>query len=346
MKTKILQRGLFSSVIFICYALWGVSQNQLKQVPRVPLDSVKNITRIAFGSCNHQSLPQEMWENILVHRPDIWVWLGDNIYGDTRNIEKMKKKYNKQLSKPNYLTFLKYVPVIGTWDDHDFGGNNVDKSYPMKRETQQLFLDFIGEPLSSERRNQEGIYASYVFGEPGKQVKFILLDIRYHKEKPGQNSDILGEAQWKWLQEELQNSTAQIHFIATGTQFTSDKKTTERWLQFPASVKRMHDLIRTSKTPGIIFLSGDIHCGEMMVNNSPDLPYPLYEFTSSGLTHAHWGPGIKRNSYKIRNPFCGRNFGLMTINWNEPVSIKVELRDIQDFVNQEITIYLDDLRKK
>lgn len=346
MKTILLQRGLLFSVIFCYNSIIFIAQNQLKQVQRVPLDSVKQITRIAFGSCNHQSLPQEMWENILVHRPDIWVWLGDAIYGDTKKMDKMKQIFNKQLSKPNYVTFLKHVPVIGIWDDHDYGGNNVDKTYPMKRETQQLFLDFLGEPINSPRRSQEGIYTSYVFGEPGKQVKFILLDVRYHKEKPGDSSDILGEAQWNWLEKELRNSSAQIHLIATGTQFVSDKKTTERWLQFPRSVKRMYELIRSSAVPGVIFLSGDIHCGEMMVNNSADLPYPIYEFTSSGLTHGHWGPGVKRNSYKIRNPFCGRNYGLITINWNEPVSLKVELRDIQDFVNQEITIYLEDLRKK
>lgn len=341
-----MQRGLISFVIFICFAVLGISQNQLKQVQRVSLDSVKQVTRIAFGSCNHQSLPQEMWENILVHRPDIWVWLGDNVYGDTQDMEKLKRIYNKQLSKPNYVTFLKYVPVIGIWDDHDYGGNNTDKTYPMKKEAQQLFLDFIGEPLGTARRNQEGIYTSYVFGETGKQVKFILLDTRYHKEKPGDSSDILGETQWIWLENELRNSNAQINLIASGTQFNSDKKTTETWRQFPASVKRMHNLIQSLNVSGVIFLSGDIHCGEMMVNTSSELPYPLYEFTSSGITHGHWGPGIKKNSFKIRNPFCGRNYGLITINWNDPVSIKVELRDIQDFVNQEITIYLDDLRKK
>lgn len=328
--------------------LFGVievsAQGKLREVERVPLDSITQVSRIAFGSCNLPGLPQEMWYNVMQHKPDVWVWLGDNIYGDTRTMEKMIRKYNRQLSKPSYVHFLKKVPVIGIWDDHDYGENNTDKNYPMKEQTQQLFLDFIGEPLNSERRTRKGIYTSHTFGEPGKKVKFLLLDIRYHRDKPGVNADMLGQEQWAWLENELKHSDAQIHIVATGTQMLSDKKMTERWMAYPAAVKRFFSLIKNNPVPGLFVLSGDIHCGEMMMYSSTDIPYTLYEFTSSGLTHAHWAPGIRSNTYKIRNPSCTRNYGLITIQWNEPVSIKVELRDIQDFVLQETTIYLDDLK--
>jgi alkaline phosphatase D len=117
-------------------------------------------------------------------------------------------------------------------------------------------------------------------------------------------------------------------------------------MDFPKSTQRMYDLIKRSEKPGIMFLSGDIHCAELMKNSSSSLNYPIYEFTSSGLTHGHWGPGIKENAYKIQNPFCAINYGLMTINWKEPVSLKVEMKDIQNFTAQEITIFLDDLKFK
>ncbi|MBW7937244.1 MAG: alkaline phosphatase family protein, partial [Flavobacteriales bacterium] len=181
---------------FLCFLITLVaspqiySQAAIREVKRVPLDSVKQVTKIAFGSCNNPSLPQEMWVNIIQHKPDIWLWLGDNIYGNSRNMETLAKKYNKQLSKVPYVEFLKKVPVVGIWDDHDFGANNADKTYPMKEQSQQLFLDFIGEPLHSARRDQKGIYTSYTFGETGKQIKFILLDVRYLRDQPGENADI------------------------------------------------------------------------------------------------------------------------------------------------------------
>lgn len=333
--------------LLVCFWMFPVfSQLNTEGIERLSLDSVTHISRIAFGSCNHQDLPQEMWLNVIENQPDLWIWLGDNIYGDTKDPQVLADKYHKQLRKPNYQRLLSRVPVIGTWDDHDYGQNNAGIDNPIKKESQQLFLDFIGEPKNSPRRERDGIYHSYVFGEKNKQVKIILLDIRYFKEKESETADILGEAQWKWFEEELMNSNARINLIATGTQFLSTKPTCETWTDFPASVKRMYDIIKRSEKPGIMFLSGDIHCGELMKNASSYLNYPIYEFTSSGLTHAHWGPGIKKNAYKIQNPFCSLNYGLMTINWKEPVSIKVELKDVQNFTAQEVTIYLDDLKLK
>jgi len=340
-----MKKLLFSGMLLLP-ALFSSAQIRQEGIQRMPLDSIDNIERIAFGSCNHQSLPQEMWLNILESKPDLWIWLGDNVYGDSQNASELADKYNQQLRRPNYRLFMSRVPMVGTWDDHDFGTNNCDIHNPIKKESQQLFWDFMGEPKESPRRNQEGIYSSYTFGEPGREVKVMMLDVRYFKEEPGDSSDLLGEAQWAWLEQELMNSTAQINLIGTGTQFLSTKPTCEAWTQFPASTRRMYDLIKRSRKPGVIFLSGDIHCAEMMKDGSSSLNYPLYEFTSSGLTHAHWGPGIKKNAYKIQNPFCALNYGLITINWNEPASVKIEIKDIQNFTAQETTLFLEDLKVK
>ena len=38
-------------------------------------------------------------------------------------------------------------------------------------QTQNIFLDFLDEPLDSQRRRREGMYASYTFGQGEKAVK-------------------------------------------------------------------------------------------------------------------------------------------------------------------------------
>jgi alkaline phosphatase D len=52
------------------------------------------------------------------------------------------------------------VPVIGVWDDHDYGSNNADANFLMKSVNRQIYLDFIGEPPNTIRRNEShrGIY--------------------------------------------------------------------------------------------------------------------------------------------------------------------------------------------
>ncbi len=331
--------------IVLLLVIHGFSQ-ELTNIKRVPLDSIKDVDVIAFGSCNHQLFSQEMWLNIMDNKPDVFVFLGDNVYGDCKTVDCLVKTYNQQLKKPYFLDFMEKIPMIGTWDDHEYGTNNSGIENPIKKESQKLFLDFMGEPANSPRRIQEGIYTSYTFGKEGQKVKFILLDERYFREKPSAEAEMLGEKQWQWFEKELNSSDAQINIIGSGSQFLADRPTTDRWAQYPKSQKRMYDIIKASKKQGVFFLSGDIHAAEMSVNTSTDLNYPIYDFTSSGMTHAHLSPKIFKNSYKIQKASCVLNYGLITIKWSDPISIKVEFKDIQNFTIQEKTMYLEDLMAK
>jgi alkaline phosphatase D len=334
------------TLLILTFLSGAIYSQDLVKIPRVPIDSIKDVDVIAFGSCNHQGLPQEMWLNMMDNKPDLFVFLGDNVYGDCKTVDCLIKAYNQQLKKTYFMDFVEKIPIIGTWDDHEYGINNAGIENPIKKESQRLFLDFIGEPANSPRRTQEGIYTAYTFGKEGQKVKFILLDERYFRDKPGAEAEMLGEIQWKWFENELNSSDAQIHIIGSGSQFLADRSTTDRWEQYPKSQKRMYEIIKTSRKPGIIFLSGDIHCSEMSVNNSSELNYPIYDFTSSGLTHAHLTPKIYQNKYKIQKAVCSLNYGLITIKWTDPVTIKVEMKDIQNFTSQEKTIYLEDLTAK
>ncbi len=331
---------LFFAIIHFAYV------QELTKVARVPLDSIKNVDVITFGSCNHQNLPQEMWLNMMEYNPDLFIFLGDNVYGDCKTKDCLVKTFNKQLNKPFFVEFLEKIPVIGTWDDHDYGPNNSGTENPIKKDSQKYFLDFVGEPVNSTRRTQEGIYTSYTFGAAGQKVKFILLDERYFRDKPGATAELLGELQWKWFEKELNASDAPINIIGSSTQFLSTRTTSDRWEQYPQSQKRMYEIIKASKKPGIIFLSGDIHCAEMMQNTSTELNYPLYEFTASGMSHAHSSSKINSNKFKIQKPFCGLNYGMITIKWDPPISIKIEIKDIQNFSIQEKTLYWEDLQAK
>ena len=40
------------------------------------------LTRIAFGSCADQARPQPIWDAVLAYRPNLFIFTGDNVYGD------------------------------------------------------------------------------------------------------------------------------------------------------------------------------------------------------------------------------------------------------------------------
>ncbi|HEX8428476.1 alkaline phosphatase D family protein [Hymenobacter sp.] len=277
------------------YLLFLLSSGLLLNGLAAQAQSKKELT-VAFGSCNRIDLPQPLWPVIAKDKPDVWIWLGDNIYGDTDDMAVLKQKYDTQYNLPGYRQFRAQVPaIIGTWDDHDYGRNDGNKTYPFKKQSQQVALDFLQEPANTTRRQQEGIYTSYNYTVGQKKVKVILLDDRYFQDslyrdpqqvyQPNLTGDLLGEAQWQWLQQQLTNSPADAHIIASGIQFLPQQHRFEKWANFPAARQRLLTLLASSHAKGVLLISGDRHIGEISKLTVPGVAYPVYEVTSSGLTH-------------------------------------------------------------
>lgn len=281
-------------------------------------------TVIAFGSCNREDLPQPLWPVIAKHEPDVFVWLGDDIYGDSDDMRVMRAKYAKQLANPGYREFTSKVPIVGTWDDHDYGLNNGGKEFTARAASQHAHLDFLGEPATSARRQQAGVHASYTYGPPGRRVKVILLDVRYHRDPIGSNGTILGEEQWRWLETELRASDAQIHLIGSGIQVLAEEHRFEKWANFPAERARLMRLVAETRAPGVIFLSGDRHIAEVSVVEDLRIGYPVIDVTSSGLTHtSSWR--TEPNRHRSGPLVFDLNYGLVIADWQAQV-VRLQVR--------------------
>ncbi len=310
--------------------------------PQQP-DPAKTLQTIAFGSCNKENEPQPLWEQIIAYQPDLWIWLGDNIYGDTSSANIIQSKYNLQSKVENYQGLLKNTPIVGTWDDHDYGENNGGKDFVAKDQNGDLLLDFLGVPIDAVVRKREGIYQSYTLGEEGKQVKVILLDSRYFRDEPNRKEGggyhpnlegtILGDTQWEWLENELQNSTAQIHLIANGIQVIPEEHRFEKWANFPNERQRLFDMIRDTKAKRVILLSGDRHIAEISKLDIGGMESPLYEFTSSGLTHSYSSFISEPNRHRISEVCSELNFGVLQITWGQQIEVQAMIRGMenQDF---------------
>jgi hypothetical protein len=142
-------------------------------------DATVTIDVIAFGSCARQTKPQPIWDAVLATAPDLFVFLGDNVYGDTTDMAELRRAYALLAAQPGFQRLRATTPVVATWDDHDYGLNDVGGDYPAKYGSREVFLDFWGEPPDSERRLRNGgIYAAYAVGTEGRRVRVILLDTR------------------------------------------------------------------------------------------------------------------------------------------------------------------------
>jgi alkaline phosphatase D len=290
--------------------------------------------RIAFGSCGSQEHPLPIFDDVVKHRPDVFVFLGDNIYGDTDDMAVLKQKYQQLGDKPTYQNLKRNTEILATWDDHDYGRNDAGKHYPHKAASKEVFMEFFEEPGDSTRYYHEGIYHAEYRRVGDKTVQIILLDGRTfrddlleygdQKDRPKRffyNLDytphtdpaktLLGEAQWEWLENELLEP-ADFRVIATGTQFGIEYNGYEAWANFPHERERFVQLIRQTRANHLVFISGDVHYAEISKFEHLD-SYPLYDFTASGLSKT-WKFATP-NKNRIEGPIMDNHFGLLTINF-------------------------------
>ncbi|MDT7832067.1 alkaline phosphatase D family protein [Flavobacteriaceae bacterium S356] len=331
--------------LFLC-VIFSVTCSK-KLIPKKTTVS-KSEFIVAFGSCNKQYQPNKLWKEIKKNKPDVWVWGGDNIYSDTDDMLKMKKDYEDLYLQKGYINLVQDIPVMATWDDHDYGLNDGGVEFEKKKEAQQLFLDFFGIPKRHSRRKQEGIYNSEVFNSKNGSVKVIVLDTRYFRtnltksavkgkrytpNRYGQGT-ILGETQWKWLEKELTNSKATFTVIVSSIQFLSSEHGFEAWSNFPHEVDRFTKLLSITKPNRVIILSGDRHISEFSRTELPGIPYPLVDFTSSGLTHAYSGFTSEKNSYRVKKVVSDISFGLLKFDFARKTVI-MQMRGVNNILQQE-----------
>ncbi|MEM0897032.1 MAG: alkaline phosphatase D family protein [Verrucomicrobiota bacterium] len=298
----------------------------------------ETVTRIAFGSCAKESRPSPIFDAINEFSPQIWIWMGDNIYGDTTDMAVMKEKWNRQKNGEGYKRLRESSIVIGTWDDHDYGDNDAGKEYPAKAASQQCFLDFLDVPADDPRRKREGVYASHTFGEGNRAVKVILLDTRFHRDLPGENGDILGGEQWSWLEGELTTSKAPVNLLISSIQTVASEHRFENWTKFPKAKDRLYQLLSRKDVPPLTILSGDRHLAEISVEESA-VDYPLHDITSSSLNAAFGGNKNELNSRRIGENFRETNFGTLEIDWNTaPPSLTFAIRDEKGVVVREVKV--------
>ena len=286
-------------------------------------------TRIAFASCMHQSKPKPVLDLALASQPQRFLFLGDNLYGDTDDMAVLQADYDELATSPELARLRAAVPTYAIWDDHDYGRNDAGEEYPFKAESKAIFLDFWEEPADSPRFGRDGLYGSYVFDEPGGTVRVIFLDMRWFRDPLDPNTDpahykhdymptsdtsrtMLGEAQWAWLADELAQP-ADVRIVASSIQFGHEYNGWESWTNMPHELERMVDLVASTGAEATIFVSGDVHWGELSKLETPS-GHPLYDLTSSGITET-W-PSIDTNAHRIGEPVAENNFGIVDIAWD------------------------------
>ena len=305
------------------------------------------VTRLAFGSCARQDRPQPVWDGVLAADPDLFVLLGDNVYGDTEDMAVLAAQYARLDAVPGFARLRARVPLHATWDDHDYGRDDAGSEYPMKAASKNVLLAFLGEPHDSPRRTHAGVYHAQSFGPPGRRVQLLLLDTRSFRDalvhqrdagddgRPGPYvptddaaTTLLGEEQWRWLERRL-GEPAELRVIASSIQVVSAEHGWESWSNFPHERRRLLELLATTRAGPAVVISGDRHFAEIALE--AEAPGgSLFDVTASSLNaSARAWRALEPNRRRVAGMPWGDNFGLLVVDWDAgPPMLSLQIRDV------------------
>ena len=168
--------------------------------------------------------------------------------------------------------------------------------------------------------------------------------------------DVLGEEQARWLDETLATSTADFHVVVSSIQLLTVNPVVESWGHFPRAKAALLQTMKHCDPRGLLFLSGDVHHAELSSldftrSNSRE---PVYEFTSSGLTHScgstlcplmlgvfrqHRVPRDKHLNHSLSsgNVYSGRNFGSIRLVSRGELNVRIfSLQDGEPVLEQSV----------
>tara|TARA_B110001454_G_scaffold183141_1_gene178129 strand:- start:63537 stop:64658 length:1122 start_codon:yes stop_codon:yes gene_type:complete len=297
---------------------------------------------VAFGSCAHQDKPQPLWDVIAKDEPELFIFSGDNVYASAPETKPIGAQYKKLNLIPEFRKFREHIPILATWDDHDYGVNDAGADNPEKEEARKEFLSQWTYVKDSLSMGQKGVYHSKILGGVKKKsptLQIIMLDTRWFRsplkkiedpanpnKKFGPTDDkkatILGEEQWAWLERQLRKP-ADVRVVVSSIQFVAEEHGFEKWANFPQEKERFLNLLRRVGPKNLFIISGDRHKGTIAKQEVKGWG-TLYDITASGINRVAETEDTDK-SY-IGTPARTENFGLMKINWAHK-KIDVQLRD-------------------
>lgn len=310
--------------------------------------------RVAFGSCAGDwgaNPSQPIFRAIERMKPDAFLWLGDNVYYGLKGEEwndpaAMEARWKFQRAMPSLQALLANTPHYAVWDDHDYGPNNSDSTYPLRDFSLDLFTSYWPNPAAG-LDGPDGVFFRFEIGP----VEFFMLDVRYDRDvlKPATPApkSLLSDVQWEWLENGLQSSTADFKVIASGMQVLSTYHRFETWNLYPEERMRLLNFLNENSIAGAFMISGDRHIGEAL-RLEREGTYPLLEFTSSPLAA---GIGEAEPDQQVDERIPGtlaaeENFGILDFHFQgSHPELSFRLHDVYgEPIGRQVVLRLDQLQ--
>ena len=329
------------------------------------------ITKVLLGSClDEEKGPSKALMSLPGENADLFLMVGDNVYGDrdgrayTNNqadLDELKESFADLALREDFIKVRKSVPMMVSWDDHDYGANDSGKEFPFRGLAERIHEVFWG--LDGQDVGQwPGTYYARTFGPEGQRTQVIMLDTRFFrsgltptdewgvkgKERyipapDGSMQDMLGSVQWTWLENQLRQP-ADIRLIASSIQVMPTAHGFEAWSTMPEERQRLFDMIEKTNATGVVFLSGDRHTA-FVYEEDGILPYTANELTSSSLNVSFQSESSEVDVRQVGAGFAPENYGTVEIDWAAR-TLQLKIKDNEGATVRENLVQFSDIGVK
>lgn len=329
------------------------------------------ITKVLLGSClDEEKGPSKALMSLPGENADLFLMVGDNVYGDrdgrayTNNqadLDELKESFADLALREDFIKVRQSVPMMVSWDDHDYGANDSGKEFPFRGLAERIHEVFWG--LEDQDVGQwPGTYYARTFGPEGQRTQVIMLDTRFFrsgltptdewgvkgKERyipapDGSMQDMLGSVQWTWLENQLRQP-ADIRLIASSIQVMPTAHGFEAWSTMPEERQRLFDMIEKTNATGVVFLSGDRHTA-FVYEEDGILPYTANELTSSSLNVSFQSESNEVDVRQVGAGFAPENYGTVEIDWAAR-TLQLKIKDNEGATVRENQVQFSDIGVK
>lgn len=260
--------------------------------------------RMAVGSCAYVNDARfdrpgdpygsgmEIFTVLAAQQPDVMLWLGDNVYlreADWESEAGMRYRYAHTRALPEMQPLLAAAHNYATWDDHDYGPNDSDRSFALRTASLEIFRDYWPNRTFGTLETP-GVFQRFVW----QDVEVFMLDDRFWRTPNRMPAKyprtMLGASQMQWLKEALVSSRAPFKLVVNGNQIMNQASGEETLRGFSNEFDELIGIIRDARIDGVVFLSGDRHHSILMREQFEGIGYPIYELTASPLTAGNYPP--------------------------------------------------------
>jgi alkaline phosphatase D len=275
--------------------------------------------------------PAPVFATAAAHGPALVLQIGDLSHDNPVTRKDHQQLYRRALTCKSaalgcdYAQWLGGVPLLHTWDDHDYCDNNSDATCP----TKAVALDVFRETFPGDYPGS-GVWRAW---SVGGLVRVFMLDTRSQATPngwpDGPGKTLLGAAQEAWLIGALTTAPEPWKVIVTSRPWNPTCKPADSWGAFPTAQVRLLSAIE--EIPGVVFVSGDQHSGgaadvvpgyrELSV---PHTNLPLHRVDSCDASPTspkfcgHWSLGRLSGT-------VGPGYGLLVAT---PTTLTVEARGV------------------